>query len=708
MNILMLSMSMGAGGAETHVLTLARALVRAGHSVTVASAGGMLTAGLAEGGVAHVTLPLANRSPVALARAVGGIIRLCRRESFDVIHAHGRIPALTAHAARRLSPRVPPCAVTVHGVYSPHAPGARLSKWGERTMAVSEDIADYTAATYGIDRGRIAVIPNGVDIPEKAADVRRVGLDIVTSGRLDGDSSAAALMLTEVFPSVCREFESERPTLTIIGGGTLEREIRARAERVNREVGRAAVVCTGAVPNAAAEAAKHGIFAGSSRAAIEAMAAGMPVLLCGNAGVRGILTVENFPAAAADNLTCRRAPRTDDPAAALLDGMRRLARMSADERAALGEFCRRTAREHYDIDRTAADTAAVLSDTAREARPGILICGYYGAGNAGDDASLAAVAGRLAAHDPAARPTATVRGRRGGIPAGVRTVRTLREIKKELKKSRLLVFGGGSLLQDATSLRSLIFYAWVLRTAERTGCPAVIWGGVGPLTTRTARRIAARAVRRTDAVYARDSAAAAEFLSLGARRVIPARDPAADTKPEDIPPELEKSLPHGRSSGRSTGRSCGRYIAFFPRSIAALRRPGGKGTGKKADDALFSALTGAAQRLADGHETVPVFAAMSPEDDAVCRRMADATGGRAIPAGTLTPGGLVTLAAGADAVIAVRLHAAIFACSAGVPTVIVDHDPKTAGFAADAHIPALPVGGLTADMIADAVMKARK
>lgn len=696
MNILMLSMSMGAGGAETHVLTLARALVRAGHSVTVASAGGMLTAGLAEGGVAHVTLPLASRSPIGLTRAVGGIVRLCRRKSFDVIHAHGRIPALAAHAARRLSPRVPPCAVTVHGVYSPHAPGARLSKWGERTMAVSEDIADYTAATYGIDRGRIAVIPNGVDIPEKAADVRRAGLDIVTSGRLDGDSSAAALMLTEVFPSVCREFESERPTLTIIGGGTLEREIRARAERVNREVGRAAVVCTGAVPDAAAEAAKHGIFAGSSRAAIEAMAAGMPVLLCGNAGVRGILTGENFPAAAADNLTCRRASRTDDPTAALLDGIRRLARMSADERAALGEFCRLTAREHYDIDRTAADTAAVLSDTAREARPGILICGYYGAGNAGDDASLAAVAGRLAAHDPAARLTATVRGRRGGIPAGVRTVRTLREIKKELKKSRLLVFGGGSLLQDATSLRSLIFYAWVLRTAERTGCPSVIWGGVGPLTTRTARRIAARAVRRTDAVYARDSAAAAEFFSLGARRVIPARDPAADTKPEDIPPELEKSLPRGR------------YIAFFPRSIAALRRPGGKRTGKKADDALFSALTGAAQRLADGLGAIPVFAAMSPEDDAVCRRMADATGGRAIPAGTLTPGGLVTLAAGTDAVIAVRLHAAIFACSAGVPTVIVDHDPKTAGFAADAHIPALPVGGLTADMIADAVMKARK
>ena len=79
MNILMLSMSMGAGGAETHVLTLARALVRAGHSVTVASAGGMLTAGLAEGGVAHVTLPLASRSPRLRRTRRGGFRRAYRR-----------------------------------------------------------------------------------------------------------------------------------------------------------------------------------------------------------------------------------------------------------------------------------------------------------------------------------------------------------------------------------------------------------------------------------------------------------------------------------------------------------------------------------------------------------------------------------------------------------------------------------------------------
>ena len=43
MRILILTMSMGIGGAETHVLTLSEAYLRAGHSVHVASCGGVLT-----------------------------------------------------------------------------------------------------------------------------------------------------------------------------------------------------------------------------------------------------------------------------------------------------------------------------------------------------------------------------------------------------------------------------------------------------------------------------------------------------------------------------------------------------------------------------------------------------------------------------------------------------------------------------------------
>ena len=41
MKILMVTMGLGIGGAETHIVELSRALSRLGHEITVASAGGI-------------------------------------------------------------------------------------------------------------------------------------------------------------------------------------------------------------------------------------------------------------------------------------------------------------------------------------------------------------------------------------------------------------------------------------------------------------------------------------------------------------------------------------------------------------------------------------------------------------------------------------------------------------------------------------------
>ena len=359
MNILILAMSMGHGGAETHVLTLSRALRRSGNEVTVASAGGCLVGALTAAGVRHVRLPLDRRSPLAVMRSASGIVSLCGRECFDVIHAHGRLPAFAAHIARRLSRTVSPAVVTVHGIYDPHAPGARFSTWGERTVAVSDDIADYTAATYRIPRAGIAVIPNGVEIPDTATRATRGGLDIVTTCRLDRDSCAAAMSLCRIFPDICREFAELSPTLTVIGGGRMLGAVRAEAEEVNRAVGRDAVICPGASDDAAACAAKADIFVGTSRAALEAMAAGVPVILAGDAGCRGLLTPENLAPSIGDNLTCRTAAPTDTDTL-ILNGIRRFAETDSSGRAALGAFCRKAVKEHFDIDVTAAPTPTRL------------------------------------------------------------------------------------------------------------------------------------------------------------------------------------------------------------------------------------------------------------------------------------------------------------------------------------------------------------
>ena len=58
MNILMVTMQMDIGGAETHILELCRALHRKGHYITLVSNGGVYADMLAAEGIGHVTLPL--------------------------------------------------------------------------------------------------------------------------------------------------------------------------------------------------------------------------------------------------------------------------------------------------------------------------------------------------------------------------------------------------------------------------------------------------------------------------------------------------------------------------------------------------------------------------------------------------------------------------------------------------------------------------
>ena len=66
MNVLMLIATLDSGGAETHVIDLASALVRHGHSVTVVSEGGRLVKTLGKNGISHITLPLGKKNALSL------------------------------------------------------------------------------------------------------------------------------------------------------------------------------------------------------------------------------------------------------------------------------------------------------------------------------------------------------------------------------------------------------------------------------------------------------------------------------------------------------------------------------------------------------------------------------------------------------------------------------------------------------------------
>jgi len=119
-----------------------------------------------------------------------------------------------------------------------------------------------------------------------------------------------------------------------------------------------------------------------------------------------------------------------------------------------------------------------------------LICGYYGEHNLGDDALLEALLQQLPA---GVKPLVTAFDQAEVQQRfGVTTVqrRSLSAVLSALGRCEALVLGGGSLLQDATSFRSLLYYAALIAAARIQRKPVLLWAqGLGPLRRRRSRAL---------------------------------------------------------------------------------------------------------------------------------------------------------------------------------------------------------------------------
>jgi len=143
----------------------------------------------------------------------------------------------------------------------------------------------------------------------------------------------------------------------------------------------------------------------------------------------------------------------------------------------------------------------------RRVRKGrLLLCGYYGEHNLGDDALLQVLVSQIPSHwalvVTARDPEAVL-----SLVPGVTTVsrRSLSETIQALDRVDALVLGGGSLLQDGTSFKSLVYYLVLLWSARCKGIPILLWGqGLGPLHRRFSRLLVKYTLKGIRAVSWRD------------------------------------------------------------------------------------------------------------------------------------------------------------------------------------------------------------
>ena len=664
MKLLLLIDRMDRGGAETHLCDLATALAEKGHRVTVMSSGGALVERLAERGVSHRALPMRRSRPFSLLVSYLRLRRWIKRGHWDLIHAHARLPAfLAAPIAKRCGV---PFVTTVHARFRAKGILGRLSRWGERSIAVGEDLKQYLCEVYGMDSERIRVIPNGIDTdrfcpkPTAVGERRRV----LFLSRLDEDCSRVASLLIAIAPAVRKRFPDAE--ILLAGGGNAYESLKEKAENLNREAPYPMVTLTGWVERPEDLLRSADVFVGVSRAALEAMACGIPTVLAGDEGFLGIAHGV-LPLAEQSNFCCRGCGAATEEG--LLEAVRMLLAMSPQDRRAMGDDLRAYVKKRHSLVHMVKETERFYRETSdkplAKGNGKTVLCGYYGFGNMGDDALLRASIRRAKQKDPSDEVVAlTRRGKRDEVRFGIPCVRrtSFFAIRKALRGADRLVFGGGTLLQEVTSLRSLCYYVFLLCYAQKKGISTELWGnGLGEPRTALGRRLLKRALSGCDRIGVRDKRAeelARGLLKSGEDRIVLEKDLAMEQAAADEA-RISFLLRYYRLL-RQGGRPIS-YVIVAPK-------------GKRADSDLcrrLEALRGNAVSL--------LFVPMYPrEDGALCHALCHTFGG--VVSHGLGASDLLGLAARAEAVLGQRLHALMFAAMADVPYERFGNDPKLQAF----------------------------
>lgn len=706
-------MGMEIGGAETHVLELCKALTKRGLRVYVASNGGAFEPELEACGIVHYKVPLHNRRLDNIISAYYALKKIIRDNDIRLVHAHARIPGfLCGLLQKKLRFRY---VTTAHGVYSTDFPLNILSDWGEKSLAVSEDVKAYLMGSYKVPAANIRVTVNGIDTENFAPDIsyealRRDfkltegGTRIVSISRLDPDASTAAKLLVEAAPALYRAHPEAE--IYIVGGGEEYESIRRRAEAVNEQLNKTVVIMTGSRTDANRWLAMADIFVGSSRSALEALAAGKPVVAVGNAGYLGVLTEDTLPAAMKTNFMYRDCPKSTPEK--VLDGLHEIMSLPPEAHAAMGEIGRAFVQRHYSVARMADDALAVYKAVQASPWPAplekkyaarVMISGYYGYNNSGDDILLHSIIDNLQAYRNDISVTVlSMRPKETRAQYGVQAVFRFNflSVFYRLRHTDLLITGGGSVIQDETSTQSLVYYLWVINTARRLGVKNMLYAnGIGPIVKPANIKRVRKTLNKVDLITLRDSESLQTMREIGI------------TAPEThVTADAAFALP---PADEQTARACldalGVNGKFF---CVAIRSWKTNPPGLERQIAQF------ADYVIEKYGYKALFMPMRPvEDTEISKRVMSCMQN---PSLLMTPtpediNNIRGVTGFSEFVLGMRLHALIYAVEKGIPVIGLVYDPKIQRLMESMHqrfyMPIESTDAVTLQQYADAIYAGR-
>jgi len=307
----------------------------------------------------------------------------------------------------------------------------------------------------------------------------------------------------------------------------------------------------------------------------------------------------------------------------------------------------------------------------------VVVIGYYGFGNLGDEAVLCAIRAHLRERIPnislcvlSADPEQT--RAMHGVDAVYRG--DFRDVARACRDAHWICSGGGSLFQDATSWRSPLYYGWLHELAFRSRPRMLVYAqGVGPLRRPASRWVARRVFRSASHITVRDPVSMAVVRALGVRSPIEVVcDPALGLD----------------------ALQDGAYGSVATVGVSVRTWPG----------EWFRPFADVIKRLAADRGTrIRIVSFHAAQDWDPSRRLADHLGEAEVVA-PRTPQEALSAMTGLGLFVGMRLHALVLAAVAGVPVVGLAYDPKVRAietWLSGARVRDLPLDGRMIDFASD-------
>ena len=666
------------GGAKTHVLSLLRGLT---DNLPVRLAVFREGPFADEAQQLGIPLTVLTGGPHT---SVGELLKLIAAENFTILHSHGsRGNLISGLLTRRVNI---PTVTTVHSDYRHDYLGrplartvyGNLNKWALRRIGhyigISRVMTDLLR-DRGFPPDRVFTLYNGLDFSLTLPSVdkrdfwRLRGLELSPGDVVCG--IAARLSPVKDIDTLLRAFaqaavDSPGLKLVIAGDGPLRHQLEARVQELSL-YGRVCFIGWMSDMNAFYKAIDINLLTSLSEnfpyALVEGARAELPTVATAVGGVPALI----------DHLVSGFlfSPGDDRALAGILKNLYR------DEtlRTEMGKKIFAKAAACFSLEAMLKAQMEIYEIIERRharttgSRDGALVCGAYGRGNAGDDAILEGILRELRAIDPDAPITVMSRNPRQTRRAcGVNAIHTFNffGFLRAARQVKLFISGGGNLIQNVTSRRSLWYYLGTIELARRMGARVLMYAcGVGPLAGQFSRRLTATVLNRSiEAVTLREDGSLDDLERLGvvAPRIVLSADPALILEPS--PPERVDSLLLSQNVPPDTKTA-----------IFVLRRwPGFQ--------IHAEAFAQAVDYVREHYGFLPVFLPLEKRGDGEAIHLtADLVRG---PYRVLErpdrPEDVIGLLRRCRLVVAMRLHALIFASGQGLPLVGVAYDDKVSAF----------------------------